>query len=104
MLLATMTDLTNHTLLDIGAGDGSIGAIAAPKFGLGKVTLYDVQQTSNSWGDVQLFDGQHVPEPDGSHDLVMLAYVLHHAAEKQLQLLREARRVAHLLCEPNVAV
>jgi SAM-dependent methyltransferase len=93
-VLAALDDLENYTLVDVGAGDGSIGAIARQKYALGAVRAYDVQLVNNSWVDLALFDGKRLPEADGSADLVMFAYVLHHAAASTPGLLREAARVA----------
>lgn len=93
-VLAALDDLNNLTLIDVGAGDGSISAIAAQKYSLGSIRAYDVQLVNDSWVDLVLFDGQHIPEKDASADIVLFAYVLHHAASSTHALLREAARIA----------
>jgi ubiquinone/menaquinone biosynthesis C-methylase UbiE len=42
---------------------------------------------------VTAFDGEHLPFPDKSVDVVMFVYVLHHTNDPEV-LLREAQRVA----------
>ena len=95
------------SLLDIGAGDGAIGAA----FGAGgrHVQLMDVVDYNRTGLPFALYDGMTIPFPDKSFDNALLIVVLHHCADP-LRVLREARRVARrriiviesvYLSEPN---
>jgi SAM-dependent methyltransferase len=81
------------SLVDVGCGDGSIGAaILARRPGLTYRGL-DVMARATGTVAVEVFDGRVLPLPDRSVDAVMFVDVLHHA-EDPGALLAEARRVA----------
>lgn len=81
---------TTETILDIGAAEGLVGAhLAEPA----QVTLIDVIDMNRSRLPLTLYDGTRLPYEDQSFDVVLLIYVLHHAAQPA-SVLQEALRVA----------
>ena len=81
------------TVLDVGCGDGALGAgimQLRPDVSLEGV---DVLMRERSHIPVTLFDGERLPYPDASWDLVLFVDVLHHV-DDPAALLAEARRVA----------
>ncbi len=94
--------LKPQTLLEVGAGDGSIlhfldKAHFAPELYALEIADTGVELIRNrqlpSLKAVQPFDGYHIPYPDGHFDLVILAHVLEHVEHERI-LLRELKRVA----------
>ena len=92
-------------VLEVGAGDGSIlyyldqwkfapelHALEISKSGVAHIQAKNI----SSLHSVQEFDGYHIPFPDDSFDLVILAHVLEHVEHERL-LLRELKRVAKYL-------
>lgn len=86
--LATVTTLLGmdgvgiegKTVLEIGAGDGFLAARLAE---IAEVTAIDIPGASH--GGARLFpvtdyDGEHIPYPDGSFDVVFSSNVLEHIA------------------------
>lgn len=102
------------SLVDVGAGTGTLSAIVAAVLDSPKVQLIDVddQGTNRGLGSqaealfarsfevfttehpVHTFDGRTLDLPSDSYDVALLTYVLHHAAGDTIALLQEARRVA----------
>jgi SAM-dependent methyltransferase len=83
------------SLLDVGAGDGSLGAaLQAFRPGTTVVGLEVALRTATRPGVRMVrFDGRRIPFADGSFDVALLSNVLHHAGDP-LALLIEVRRVA----------
>lgn len=92
----------HRSLLEIGAGEGSILARLS-ELGFAD-ELYAVEISSSGVEaiagrkiprlvDVALFDGNHVPFDDGRFDVAVMSHVLEHV-EHPRQLLYEAARVA----------
>lgn len=80
------------TVLDLGAGEGYVGRVVAERTGA-TVTLADVAPSSRVAGLHEIvYDGIALPSADESYDVVLLFYVLHHAAEPDA-VLSEALRV-----------
>ena len=80
------------TVLDVGAGDGLVGAAIGRRLGA-HVQGVDVRAQKRAAIDVRDYDGVHLPFEDAAFDVVVLADVLHHAKDP-LSLLREGLRVA----------
>jgi SAM-dependent methyltransferase len=81
-------------VLDIGAGDGSLGA-AVERFRPGTRVLgleVAIRCATRPGFRIARFDGRHVPLEDRSVDVSILSNVLHHAADPRT-LLREVWRV-----------
>jgi SAM-dependent methyltransferase len=78
-------------LLDLGAGEGFVGAAATRGSG-SEVALADVVDLNRTALPLTLYDGHRLPFADGSFDAVLLVFVLHHC-ETPDDVLREARRV-----------
>lgn len=83
----------NAHVLDVGCGDGSISRLIINIRPDVRIEGVEVLQRDSSHIPVTLFDGNHLPFPDGSFDAVMFVDVLHHC-NNQLHLLKEAARVA----------
>lgn len=82
-----------RSLLDIGAGDGTVARMIAAHVGAERVAGADVKVRPDTAIEVSAYDGEHLPFPDGSFEAVVLSDVLHHC-ELPLVVLREALRVA----------
>jgi SAM-dependent methyltransferase len=84
-------------VLDLGAGTGLISRWLAREVGI-QPTLSDLIEYSNRRRElpfVKMEDPFHAPVPDGSFDVVLLLFVLHHNQyEEQGKVLSEALRLA----------
>lgn len=80
-------------VLDVGCGDGKIGALLREKRPDVEIHGIDVQRREGTQIPVDRFDGRHIPFESGAFDLVMFSDVLHHT-EDPLILQKEAQRVA----------
>jgi len=98
----------HDSILDVGAGEGSILSRLA-ELGFGEAyTAIEVSETGveairrrnlPSLVECRLFDGERIPYEDGSFDLAILSHVIEHV-ENPRKLLREAKRVArHVFAE-----
>lgn len=96
LLLALLDASPGHTLLNVGAGQGSFSRLLAAR-------SFDVTSVEDSpaavevlrervGGDVVQADAAALPFPDGSFDAVVLGEVLEHLQD-DAGALREARRV-----------
>jgi len=79
-------------VLDVGAGDGSLDSRLLELRPDLKVTGIDVLIRPRTSIPVVSFDGQSIPFPDKSFDIVMFVDVLHHASSAA-RLVKEASRV-----------
>ena len=102
------SDVPHATLLDIGAGEGSVIARLA-EIGFGE--SYHAVEVSETAAEVirsrgipsfvgcSSFDGEHLPHGDAAFDLAILSHVVEHV-EYPRKLIYEARRVArHVFVE-----
>ncbi len=93
---------TFKKVLEVGAGDGrslyyldqwkfapEVHALEISKSGVAHIQAKKIPSVQS----VQEFDGYHIPFPDDSFDLVILAHVLEHVEHERL-LLRELKRVS----------
>lgn len=78
-------------LLDLGAGEGYVGHVAAADTGAA-LTAVDVVRYGDAVRPVRLYDGDRLPFADGSFDAALVVFVLHHA-ERPVRVLSEAVRV-----------
>ena len=83
----------NASVLDVGCGDGRLGALLGKKRPDLVVEGIDVLKRDKTWMAVQHFDGRTIPYKSASMDVVMFIDVLHHT-DDPVALLREAVRVA----------
>jgi SAM-dependent methyltransferase len=83
------------SVLDIGCGEGWVADELARR-GAGEVATVDVVDIRRTRGlEFSLYDGVHLPFPDGRFELAMLNFVLHHVPDaRKVALLHEALRVA----------
>ncbi|HSR95871.1 MAG TPA: lysylphosphatidylglycerol synthase domain-containing protein [Kofleriaceae bacterium] len=82
------------SVLDVGCGEGWVCAeLALEGRQVAGVDIVDVRKTDLA--AFQLWNGEQLPFPDESFDVVALVFVLHHVPNAlKPALLREARRVA----------
>lgn len=78
-------------MLDLGAGEGYVGAAAARALGA-EVVLADVVDLNRTDLPLVRYDGRYLPFPDDTFDAVILYFVLHHCRDPEA-VLREALRV-----------
>lgn len=90
--LAGPSSLAGARFLDVGAGDGRVGAELA-RLTSAEVEGVDVHVQPGAAIPVRRYDGRRLPFADGAFDFVVLADVLHHADDPRLTL-GEALRVA----------
>jgi SAM-dependent methyltransferase len=82
-------------VLDVGCGDGSLARLISHARPDVRIQGIDVLVRPVTHIPVAQFDGENIPFPDQSFDVVMFVDVLHHTTN-QRRLLTEARRVARL--------
>ena len=112
--LSTRFGASKLTLVDVGAGTGTLSAIVAAVLDSPDVRLVDIDNTETNKGlgsdaaalfsrsfdafssqhPVRTFDGRTLEFDDDQYDVALLTYVLHHAAGDTIALLKEAKRVA----------
>lgn len=80
-------------LLDVGCGDGSLGALLGSLVPGLHVEGVEVHARPDCAVPFQLFDGQHLPFPDNSFDLCLFVDVLHHSPAPVV-ILQDACRVS----------
>jgi SAM-dependent methyltransferase len=80
-------------VLDVGCGDGLIGALVRERRPDVEVSGVDIAVRGTTHIPVREFDGRTIPLADGEADVVMLVDVLHHADHPR-GLLADAARVA----------
>jgi SAM-dependent methyltransferase len=83
-------------VLDVGAGDGSMGRSIQRLRPDVSVSGIDVFVRAETAYEVKLFDGERVPFDDDSFDAAVFVDVLHHTKDP-LTLLLEAARVARVV-------
>ena len=76
-------------ILDLGCGCGIVGKTFQDFF-QAEIIGVDVKDYRILPLPFQIYDGFHVPFPDGSFDVVLINYVLHHS-EDPIALLKEAK-------------
>ncbi len=112
--LATRSGASKMSLVDVGAGTGTLTAVVAAVLDAPHLKLVDVDDPETNKGlgsdaaalfsrsfdafssqhPVRTFDGRTLELESGSYDVALLTYVLHHAAGDTISLLKEAKRVA----------
>ena len=91
--IAAMIPDDARTLLDVGCGDGTVARSVTERRRDLRAVGVEIRARPHTAIPVREFDGRSLPFADGSHDVVMLVDVLHHAENPTL-LMAEARRVA----------
>jgi SAM-dependent methyltransferase len=80
--------------LDVGAGTGAMSVYLSEIFQSTDFELCDVQVPPHSNAPVKEIAGTHLDYENDSFDLVFFSYILHHAADNTIPLLRDAHRIA----------
>lgn len=80
-----------HRVLDVGAGEGYVGAEIAKRTGA-DVQLVDVLPMNRTSLSHHVYNGLHLPYPDDTFECTVLYFVLHHC-ESPDKVLEEALRV-----------
>lgn len=83
----------SQTVLDIGCGDGSIGALLQQQIAGLDVAGVETHLRPESKTACQPYDGSSLPFPDASFDVCLFVDVLHHTSDVS-GLLKEASRVS----------
>lgn len=81
------------SLLDVGAGDGTVAHAVGAAVGATRVAGVDVKVRPEAAIPVTLYDGERLPFPDGAFEAVVLSDVLHHCRRPSV-VLGEALRVS----------
>jgi SAM-dependent methyltransferase len=80
--------------LDVGADTGAVSVYLSEILDSTSFELCDVMLAPQSNFPVRKIAGTHLDYENNSFDLVFFSYVLHHAADDTIQLLRDAHRIA----------
>jgi SAM-dependent methyltransferase len=80
-------------LIDVGGGDGSKGDLLRKRYA-GSIRAYDCIDVAEAPKCTAFSGTTLAPRPDEDVDVVLMSYMLHHAAENTISLLQEAPRVA----------
>ncbi len=80
--------------LDVGAGTGALSVYLSNILRSENFELCDVCPPHNSNFPIRQIDGTHLDYESDSFDLVFFNYVLHHAGDNTIPLLRDAHRIA----------
>ena len=91
LILRHVPRLTGADVLDLGAAEGYVGSELRDRTHAA-VVLADIRNLNRTKLAHVVFDGRHLPFDDDVFDVVLLVFVLHHAADPTA-LLGEARRV-----------
>ena len=90
-------------ILDLGCGDGNSAKFFVKYIKNADYTGIDVSSDSIEYARTQynderirfeLYDGRHIPAPDGKYDIIFISCVMHHIApNKRAAILKECHRV-----------
>jgi hypothetical protein len=87
-------NLKGSSWLDVGADTGAVSLYLSEILDSTQFELCDVTLAPRCVFPVKQIAGTQLDYGSNSFDLVLFSYVLHHAADNTIQLLRDARRIA----------
>jgi SAM-dependent methyltransferase len=93
-LVAHAGELKGCSWLDVGADTGAVSVYLSEIFQSTNFALCDVTVPARTNFPVREIDGTRLDYERDSFDLVFFSYVLHHASENTISLLRDAHRIA----------
>ena len=93
-LLAHADELKGCSWLDVGADTGALSVYLAELLRSETFELCDVELAPRRNFPVRQIVGTELDYPNESFDLVFFSYVLHHAGDNTIALLRDAHRIA----------
>lgn len=83
--------------LDVGADTGAVSVYLSEILRSTNFELCDTAPASQCNFPIRKIDGTRLDYQDNSFDMVLFSYVLHHAGDNTINLLRDARRIARRL-------
>lgn len=83
----------NSSILDIGCNDGRVGDMMMKSNPSLSVKGIDIQNNNGCLIEKTLYDGEKIPYPDNSFDIVMANDMLHHTTDIP-KILKEMKRVS----------
>ncbi|MBK8258680.1 MAG: class I SAM-dependent methyltransferase [Polyangiaceae bacterium] len=94
---ASFASLVPHasSLLDVGAGDGTLAVALSQRIGATKISGVEVQLRPNPAIFVAEYNGIHLPFDNNAFEVVVLADVLHHAPDPRAVLSESLRVASH---------
>jgi SAM-dependent methyltransferase len=93
-LAAHRADLASSSWLDVGADTGAVSIYLSEILKSETFALCDVNVAKRTNFPVRQFSGERLDYDDDSFDIVLFSYVLHHAGDRAISLLRDAHRIA----------
>jgi SAM-dependent methyltransferase len=88
----------NMRVLDVGCGAGYVAGELARRRGIAVRAVDIVDCRGDSGFPFDFFNGVDLPFPDGTFDLVLLSFVLHHVPDdRKIPLMREVVRVSRAI-------
>jgi SAM-dependent methyltransferase len=93
-LIAHAAELKGCSWLDVGANTGAVNVYLSEILQSTDFALCDVTVPPRTNFPVRKIDGTRLDYEPDSFDLVLFNYVLHHASDNAISLLRDAHRIA----------
>lgn len=97
----------DFNLIDIGSGDGNLSKYICDELSISNYKFYDIVKPEqnkqsisamllnhNESQEINIYNGQNIPEPDNSYNIISCIFVLHHTGMNQIQIIKEMIRVS----------
>jgi SAM-dependent methyltransferase len=96
-IVSHVDELRGCSWLDVGAGTGAVSVYFSEILKSSAFELCDVNVATRTNFPVRQIDGMTLDYGRNSFDLVLFSYVLHHAGDNAIPLLRDAHRITRKL-------